>query len=376
MQPVGQADAQPATRRTSSPRPSRSPSTSATCVPGIDVTNDPLLQGRLLLLPRHPAHPAGRAELHRRSRSTGRTRRSTTCSATASTSTPCTPASAPYRPNSLDGGCPFLAGDAEDGVRRRAGARWPRRRKVRARPGVVRRPLQPGAAVLAEHDAGRAGAHRRAPTPSSSASATSRRSRSASCRAWPTSTRCCARRSPTGLGPAGAGADRASSPTPTPSPALSQVGGTWPADGRIDRHRRRPATATSTRVEAVRRAVFAAGMVPLRDRPARRHGRRRLPVQRTFATARSVEFDAVLLAGGAGAGAGRAAGPRRQGRRRRTRPSRRPARLLLRRGVLAARQGDRRLGAGAVRCSRPPGSPGPASWSARRPLRHWSRCRS
>ena len=42
-----QADARTATRTTSSPRPSRSPSTPATSCPGIDFTNDPLLQGRL-----------------------------------------------------------------------------------------------------------------------------------------------------------------------------------------------------------------------------------------------------------------------------------------------------------------------------------------
>ncbi|GIE90917.1 hypothetical protein SAMN06264365_12296 [Actinoplanes regularis] len=49
-------------------------------------------------------------------------------------------------------------------------------------------------------------------------------------------------------------------------------------------------------VATVRSAVFAAGMVPLLIAP---HGGLvgGLAVQRTFATARSVEFDAVLLAG-------------------------------------------------------------------------------
>ncbi len=52
----------------------------------------------------------------------------------------------------------------------------------------------------------------------------------------------------------------------------------------------------STGVEDVRRAVFAAGMVPLVIAP---HGGMvgDLAVQRTFATARSVEFDVVLVAG-------------------------------------------------------------------------------
>jgi catalase len=80
-----------------------------------------------------------------------------------------------------------------------------------------------------------------------------------------------------------------------PSPALSQVGREWPADGRmvgivVD------ADSDLDGVNEVRRAVFAAGMVPLLVAP---HGGvvGELPVQRTFATGRSVEFDAVLLAG-------------------------------------------------------------------------------
>ncbi|WP_433286782.1 catalase [Micromonospora sp. CA-244673] len=80
-----------------------------------------------------------------------------------------------------------------------------------------------------------------------------------------------------------------------PSPALSQVGREWPADGRmvgivVD------ADSDLDGVSQVRRAVFAAGMVPLL---VAAHGGTvgDLPVQRTFATGRSVEFDAVLLAG-------------------------------------------------------------------------------
>ncbi|GAB3900062.1 hypothetical protein GCM10027612_61070 [Microbispora bryophytorum subsp. camponoti] len=48
-------------------------------------------------------------------------------------------------------------------------------------------------------------------------------------------------------------------------------------------------------VRDLRRAVFAAGMVPLLIAP---YGGMLadMPVQRTFATARSIEFDALLLA--------------------------------------------------------------------------------
>jgi len=81
----------------------------------------------------------------------------------------------------------------------------------------------------------------------------------------------------------------------TPSPALSQVGREWPADGRMIGIVVDPDNGLDG-VGAVRRAVFAAGMVPLLIAP---HGGMAdgMPVQRTFATGRSVEFDALLLAG-------------------------------------------------------------------------------
>jgi catalase len=80
-----------------------------------------------------------------------------------------------------------------------------------------------------------------------------------------------------------------------PSPALSQVGGEWPADGRIVGIVVDPDGDLSD-FAAVRSAVLAAKMVPLVIAP---HGGTvdGVPVQRTFATARSVEFDAILLAG-------------------------------------------------------------------------------
>ena len=111
------------------------------------------------------------------------------------------------------------------------------------------------------------------------------------------------------------------------------------------RHRRRPRRRPRRRRRGLRLAVFAAGMVPLLIAP---HGGMvgDLPVQRTFATGRSVEFDVLLLAGRAGTGARRAGRARRQGGRRRTR-RRRPAGAAAGRGVLAARQGDRRAGAPA-----------------------------
>src|SRR5690606_594587 len=79
------------------------------------------------------------------------------------------------------------------------------------------------------------------------------------------------------------------------SPALSQVGEAWPVDGRMVGIVVDPAGSLDGLAE-LRSAIFAAKMVPLIIAP---HGGMvdGIPVQRTFATARSVEFDAVLVAG-------------------------------------------------------------------------------
>lgn len=80
------------------------------------------------------------------------------------------------------------------------------------------------------------------------------------------------------------------------SPALSQPGDVWPTDGPqvgivAD------AEGSLDGVQDVRRAVLAAGMVPL---VVAAHGgtlEGGIDVQRTFATTRSVEFDVIPLAG-------------------------------------------------------------------------------
>jgi catalase len=80
----------------------------------------------------------------------------------------------------------------------------------------------------------------------------------------------------------------------TASPALSQVGERWPVDGRIigivvdDK--------SVEGVRTVREAVLAGGMVPLLIAPTGGPLEDGLVAQRTFLTARSVEFDALLLA--------------------------------------------------------------------------------
>jgi catalase len=83
--------------------------------------------------------------------------------------------------------------------------------------------------------------------------------------------------------------------TVEPSPALSQVGGEWPPDGRMVGIVVDPSGDLSG-VRELREAIFAADMVPLLIAP---HGGmvEDLPVQRTFSTGRSVEYDVLLLAG-------------------------------------------------------------------------------
>ncbi|OUC99289.1 catalase [Streptosporangium minutum] len=80
------------------------------------------------------------------------------------------------------------------------------------------------------------------------------------------------------------------------SPALSQVGREWPVDGRIIGIVADDSSDLGV-VGAVRQAVLGAGMTPLIIAPKGGMLGGSLAVQRTFATARSVEFDAILLAG-------------------------------------------------------------------------------
>ncbi|MFG3226038.1 catalase [Kitasatospora sp. NPDC048194] len=87
-----------------------------------------------------------------------------------------------------------------------------------------------------------------------------------------------------------------------PSPALSQLGRTWPADGRVVGL---VAGTDHGALTTVRRAVLDAGLVPLviaatgAGLPADGDGEP-VAAQRTYATARSVEYDALVLVGATG----------------------------------------------------------------------------
>lgn len=289
-------------------------------VPGIDVTDDPLLQTRLFSYldtqltrlggpnfsqipinrPHAPVNDMLRDGFHQHADHIG---------------------VAPYRPNSLDGGCPFHAG-ADDRVLEDLAVRVAESTKVRANPASyddhysqVRQFWLSMSSVEREHII-------RAYTfELGKCYEQTIKERQLQCLANIDPELCA--EVATGLGLV--------APEPTvpladaePSPALSQVGEAWPPDGRMVGIVVDP-DGDLAGVEALRAQVFAAGMVPLLIGP---HGGTigGMAVQRTFATARSVEFDTLLLAGapipapdalpardakaGAAAGTGRAIDPR------------------------------------------------------------------
>ncbi|MBD3931159.1 catalase [Streptomyces chumphonensis] len=265
-------------------------------VPGIDVTDDPLLAGRLFSYidtqitrlggpnfaqipvnrPHAPVNDMTRDGLHQDAVHRG---------------------VAPYRPNSLDGGCPFLAGP-EAGGYVEVPVPIAESSKVRAAPASFndhfsqpRRFWLSLTPVEQEHviaaysfELGKCYEN-----------AVKERALRTLASIDP---RLCAEVAK-GLGMP---VPEPSEPPASvePSPALSQVGGEWPVTGRVvgivaD------AGSDLAGVRALRRAVFDADMVPLVIAPTGGEltdgDGDPITVQRTFATARSVEFDAVLLAG-------------------------------------------------------------------------------
>jgi catalase len=260
-------------------------------VPGIDVTDDPLLQARLFSYvdtqltrlggpnfnqipvnrPHAPVNDMLRDGFHQQAVHGG---------------------VAPYKPNSLDGGCPFFAG-AGDGAFSDSPVRIAEATKVRANPAsyddhysqarqfwVSMTPVEKEHIVRAyTFELGKCYEQ-----------AVKERQLLALANIDPV---LCSEVA-TGLGlPAPDPTIRLEEPDP--SPALSQLGGEFPADGRtvgivID------PDGDLSGVPELRSAVDAAGMVPLLVAP---HGGLvdGMPVQRTFATGRSVEFDVLLVAG-------------------------------------------------------------------------------
>ncbi|MFE9249807.1 catalase [Streptomyces sp. NPDC007088] len=264
-------------------------------VPGIDVTDDPLLQGRLFSYldtqisrlggPNFAQIPVNRTHAPVNDMLRDGMHQTAVHSGVA-----------PYRPNSLDGGCPFLAG-ADTGADIEVPVELPASRKERAAPESFddhfSQPRMFWRSMTATEQEHIIGAYSFELGKCYEQAVKERALRTLA----NIDERLCAEVA-AGLGlPAPA-------PTVAPgevtvSPALSQLGREWPTEGRTVAIVVGP-DADPAAVGRVRDAVFAVDMVPLVVAPAGGtigSGEEAVTVQRTFATARSVEFDAVLLAG-------------------------------------------------------------------------------
>ncbi|MEU6995437.1 catalase [Streptomyces sp. NPDC046465] len=270
-------------------------------VPGIDVTDDPLLAGRLFSYldtqltrlggpnfgqlpinrPHAPVNDMLRDGMHQTAVHSG---------------------AAPYRPNSLDGGCPFLAGEDVGAYVERPVA-VPKGRKVREAPASFDDHFsQPRLFWLSMTPVEREHIIAAYTFELNKCYEKSIKERALQVLANVDPVLC--EQVATGLGlPAPSATVKLVDSAP--SPALSQVGSGWPLDGRIigvvaD------AGCDLDGVRAVRQEILDAGMVPLVIAPAGGEldaSGDPVTVQRTYATARSIEYDALLLAGAPGSGA-------------------------------------------------------------------------
>ena len=295
-------------------------------VPGIEVTDDPLLQGRMFSyldtqlsrlggpnftqLPINRPHVGGQRHAARRDAPDGRSPRRRAVPAELARRWRAEGAS-----RRREGAYVHVP---EDSTARRSGPT-----RSRSPTTTARR------AVLAEHDRGRAGAHRGGVHRSSSASATSSRSASGCLSSLARVDAELCEQVAAGLGlpaPSGQSPDGDADPSPALSLIVDRARSDRGSHGGRDR-RRPPATSLASR--KLREALDKQGARAPRHRrglAARSSKRARTEiVERTFLTTRSIEFDAVVVAGGAGSI------ERHQGRR--------PAP-----GGVPALQGDRRLG--------------------------------
>ncbi|MFC7455713.1 catalase [Brachybacterium sp. GCM10030267] len=266
-------------------------------VPGIDVTDDPLLQVRLFSyvdtqltrlggpnftqLPINRAHAPVNDMLR-----DGYGQQGDHAGV------------APYQPNSLDGGCPFIAGHAEGALEDVP---------VRIPEGVKERELS---ASFEDHFS-QARLFWRSMSPVEQDHIVDAysfelgkcyeptiRERQLQCLANIDSELCARVAAALGLP-----APEPTEPAPaspadgevTASSPLSQLGGQWPTEGRMIGIVVDPADADDSLLD-LHETIVGASMTPVVIAP--RGGEvAGVPVGRTFATARSVEFDALLLAG-------------------------------------------------------------------------------
>ncbi|MET9667942.1 catalase [Streptomyces sp. NPDC006475] len=264
-------------------------------VPGIDITDDPLLSGRLFSyldtqISRLGGPNFGQLPINRTHAPVNDMLRDGMHQTAVHSGT------APYRPNSLDGGCPFLAG-ADAGAYIEVPVEVPAGRKVREAPESFNDHFsQPRRFWLSMTPLEREHIVAAYTFELNKCYEQAIKERALKVLANIDPKLCSQVAEGLGLP-----APKATVPLVSvdPSPALSQMGGDWPLDGRIigiisD------GQGDLAGVRAVRAAVLEAGTVPLVVAPT---GGKLDPagdpitIQRTYATARSVEFDAVLLAG-------------------------------------------------------------------------------
>ncbi|MER8002315.1 catalase [Streptomyces sp. NPDC095613] len=269
-------------------------------VPGIDITDDPLLSGRLFSYldtqisrlggPNFAQIPVNRTHapvndmlrdgMHQTAVHAG---------------------AAPYRPNSLDGGCPFKAG-ADTSAYIEVPVEVPEARKVRDAPASFADHFtQPRLFWLSMTPVERE--HIIAAYTFELGKCYEQAIKERALRVLANIDPELCEQVAKGLG---LPAPEATVPLLAldPSPALSQLGRTWPLDGRVigivtD------GDGDLGGVRSVRQAVLDAGMVPLVIAPSGGEldaDGSPITVQRTFATARSIEYDAILLAGVPGPG--------------------------------------------------------------------------
>ncbi|MFF4414879.1 catalase [Streptosporangium sp. NPDC001559] len=270
-------------------------------VPGIDVTDDPLLAGRLFSyldtqITRLGGPNFGQIPINRTHAPVNDMLRDGFHQDAVHAGV------APYKPNSLDGGCPFFAG-AHEGGYVETPVRVAAARKVREAPASFADHFsQPRLFWLSLSPVERE--HVVAAYTFELGKVYEQAIKERNLRVLAEIDPYLCEQVAQGLGlPVPKPVN--SLPSAEPSPALSQVGRTWPTTGRIigivaD------GDGDLAAVEAVRRAVLDGGMVPLVIAPAGgvlgADGDGPITVQRTFVTARSVEFDALLLAGTPGPG--------------------------------------------------------------------------
>ena len=210
---------------------------------------------------------------------------------------------APYRPNSLDGGCPFHASGASDGAFVEASVPLPAATKTRAQAAsfddhfsqvrLFWRSMTPIERdhIVAAYSFELGKCYEQAI-----------KERQLQCLATIDTELCERVAADLGL-PAPPAAEEVADAEP--SPALSMVGHDdearrWPIEGRVVGVVTCP-DCPAEEIAALRDSIFEAGLVPLLIAPTGGMLADGTPVQRSFDTARSIEYDAVLLASGIGA---------------------------------------------------------------------------